>query len=179
MKRLFLILLLVGCGGGVKERLSKSASEIKVDASSIKSSALSSSTIARKVSLEYPPTKPDMDMILELNEEIVRRSERILAEANKIDENIEDIEEMIDWFKMIFLLGVGFGGIAIGYMGFKVGKWKTSVFGGFMCLSAVSMNFYWHLIETAFLPVVGGLFAIVLCLFYVHYFDERRKKAID
>ncbi len=174
MKRLLLILLLVGCGGGVKENVKASASEIVINAGSIKESALSSTEIAKSVSVKYPVTKSEMAQIIKLNENMIRRSEAIIIEASYIDKEIEKINEAIDWFKLIFLLGMGLGGIIIGYLSFKVGKWKTTVFGIFMCLGSVSMNFYWHLIETAFLPIVGGSFAIALCFMYIHYVDEKR-----
>ena len=107
---------------------------------------------------------------------IKKANSTIKEEAKSLVKNIKKVEDEQgrDWFKLIFLLAVGLGGVLIGYMGFKVAKWKTSLFGGVMCLSAISMNFYWHLIERAFLPIVGGGFAIVLCIMYVHYYDQKR-----
>ena len=173
--KLALLLFLVGCGGGVVEHVKESASEIKTHAGSIKGFALSSIQIAKLVSVNHPKTKPQMDKIISLQDETIKRSLLIYEQADYIDKQINDLDEMIDWFKLIFLLGMGFGGIIIGYLSFEVGKWKTTVFGAVMCFGAVSMNFYWHLIETAFLPIIGGGFAIILCFMYVHYVDEKRR----
>jgi hypothetical protein len=175
MRFLILALFLVACGSGTKENVKGSALAISNHAGSIKGSALSSIEIAKRVSIDHPKTKPQMDKIISLQDEIIKRSVLISEQAIYIDKQIEDIDEMIDWFKLIFLLGMGFGGIIIGYLSFKVGKWKTTVFGAVMCFGAVSMNFYWHLIETAFLPIVGGVFAIILCFMYVHFIDEKRR----
>ena len=176
MKYLLIIaLLLCGCGGGVKEKVKASASKVVVYANSITESAKSSTEIAKGVSIKYPVTKPEMTQIIELNENMIRLSESIKYEAKYIDKEISQINEAIDWFKLIFLLGMGLGGVIIGYLSFKVGKWKTTVFGVGMCFSAVSMNFWWHTIETLYLPFVGVGFIIVLCFMYIHYIDEKRE----
>ena len=180
MKPLLIIaLLLCGCGGGVKEKVKVSTSKIVIDSGSIIESAKSSTDIAKGVAVKYPVTKPEMTQIIKLNENIIRLSEAIKVEASYIDKEIEKINEAIDWFKLIFLLGMGLGGIIIGYLSFKVGKWKTTVFGAGMCFSAISMNFWWHTIETLYLPFVGVAFIIVLCFMYIHYVDEKRRKNQD
>ena len=112
---------------------------------------------------------------------IKKASAKINSESEKIVKSVKVIEknEGKDWFKLIFLLAIGLGGVLIGYMSFKVGKWKTTAFGVFMCFSAISLNFYWDFIGQTFIPILGGVFAIVLCIMYVHFYDEKRRKAQD
>ena len=171
MKKKFFVIVLLFCGCGTVE---KSTQNIREEVRVIQKQTDVIDVNADEIISRAPQVAP-------LAKAIKKASKAIDEQAEKVIKNVVTIEknEGRDWFRLIFLLAIGLGGVLIGYMSFKVGKIKTTVFGIGMCLSAISLNFWWDFIGQTFVPILGGIFAIVLCVMYVHYHDERRKAQDD